>query len=107
MGRTDLRGENGHKSFLTKKPSKSAKVSCSVSSIGQDLIYHANNGKKTSKHATFSFSIKRKTGSKAVINWTNKFGHGVLYDNVLILETHLALEHLKNQVHRSFTPAII
>ncbi len=96
------------KSILTKKPSKSAKVSRLVSSIGQDLIYHANNGqKKTSKHATFSFSIKRKTGSKAVINGTNKFGHGVSYDDVLILETHLALEHSKDQVHRSFTAAII
>ena len=94
--------------ILTKKPSKSLKVARLVSSIGQDLIYHANNGeKKTSKHTTFSFSIKRKTGSKAVIKWTNKFGHGISYDDVLILETNLALEHAKDQVHISFTPAII
>ena len=94
--------------ILAKKTTKSPKVTRLVSSIGQDLIYHANNGwKKTSKHATFSFSIKRKTGSKIVINWTNKFGHGVSYDEVLILESHLAMEHSKDQIHRSFSPAII
>ncbi len=83
--------------ILTKKPKKSPKVARLVSSIGQDLIYHANNGrKKTSKH-----------GSKIVINWTNKFGHGVSYDDVLIVETYLAMEHSKDEVHRSFSPAII
>ena len=94
--------------ILTLKPTKSSKVSRLVSSIGQDLIYHANNSqKKTSKHATFPFSIKRKTGSKIVINWANKFGHGVSYDDVLILETRLAMEQTKDQIHRSFSPAII
>ena len=94
--------------ILTKKPTKSPKVARLVSSIGQDLIYHANNGrKKTSKHATFPFSMKRKTGSKIVINWTHKFGHRVSYDDVLILETYLAMEHSKDEVHRSFSPAII
>ena len=94
--------------ILTKKPTKSAKVTRLVSSIGQDLIYHTNNGrKKTSKHVTFPFSIKRKTGSKIVINWANKFGHGISYDDVLILETYLAMEHSKDQLHRSFSPAII
>ena len=94
--------------ILRKKPTKSHKLSRLVSSIGQDLIYHANNGrKKTSKHATLSFCIKRKTGSKIVINWTNKFGHGVSYDDVLILETSLAMEHSKDQIHRCFFPAII
>ena len=42
-----------------------------------------------------------------MINWTNKFGHSVSYDEVLILETHLAMEHSKDQMHRSFSPAII
>ena len=94
--------------YSRKKPTKSPKVTRLVSSIGQDLIYHANNGRKeTSKHATFSFSIKRKTGSKIVINSTNKFGHGVSYDEVLILETHLAMEYSKDQIHRSFSAAII
>lgn len=91
-----------------KKVKKSSKVKRLVSSIGQDLIYHVNNGqKKTSKHIIFPFSVKRKTGSKAVINWTRKFGHGISYDDVLILETHLAMEHTKDEVHRSFAPALI
>jgi hypothetical protein len=84
--------------ILTKKPTKSAKVSCLVSSFRQDLIYHANNGrKKTSKHVTFPFSIKRKTGSKIVVNWTSKFGLVISYDDVLILETALAMEHLRTK----------
>ena len=93
--------------ILMKKPTKSAKVTRLVSSIGQDLIYHTNNGWKKSKQVTFPFSIKRKTGSKIVINWTNKFGHGISYDDVLILETYLAMEHSKDQLRRSFSPAII
>ena len=79
-----------------------------MSSIGQDLIYHVNSGRKqTSKHTTLSFLIKRKTGSKELITWTNKFGHGISYDEVLILETSMAMEHSQHQVHRSFTPSII
>ena len=91
-----------------KKATKSAKVSRLISSIGQDLTYHTNKGKKhTSKHTTFSFLIERKTGSKQVINWLNKFGHGISYNDVLLIETHLAKEHTKDQLHRSFTPSII
>ena len=79
-----------------------------MSSIGQDLLYHVNSGRKqTSKHTTLSFLIKRKTGSKQLITWTNKFGHGISYDEVLILETSMAMEHSQHQVHRSFTPSII
>ncbi|CAB3979227.1 Hypothetical predicted protein [Paramuricea clavata] len=77
-----------------------------VSSIGQDLIYHANNGRRK-KHVTFPFSVKRKTGSKMVINWISKFGHGISYDDVIILETHLAREHSKEQLLRTFIPATI
>ena len=92
---------------LTKR-SKSSKVTRLVSSIGQYLIYHINNGKKkTSKHVAFPFCIKRKTGSKAVINWASKFGRGLSYDDVLILETHLAMEYAKDQEFKSFTPALI
>lgn len=79
-----------------------------MSSIGQDLLFHVNSGRKqTSKHTTLSFLIKRKTGSKQLITWTNKFSHGISYDEVLILETSLAVEHSQHQVHRSFTPSII
>ena len=94
--------------ILVRKKAKSPKVSRLISSIGQDLIYHTNNGQKhTSKHTTFSFLIKRKTGSKQVIGWTNKFGHGISYNDVLLIETHLAIEHTQDQLHRSFTPSII
>ena len=94
--------------ILVKKTPKSSKVSRLVSSIGQDLIYHTNNGQKhTSKHTKFSFLIKRKTGSKQVIGWTNKYGHGISYNDVLLIETHLASKHSQDQLHRYFTPSII
>ena len=94
--------------ILSKREKKSAKVQHLVLSVGQDLLYHVSNGqKRTSKHATLSFSIKRKTGSKIVIQWLNKFGHGMSYNDVLVLETRLATEKSKNQDHRSFTPAVI
>ena len=79
-----------------------------MSSIGQDLLYHVNSGRKqTSKHTTLSFLMKRKTGSKQLITWTNKFGHGISYDEVLMLETSMAMEHSQYQEHRSFTPSIM
>ena len=56
---------------------------------------------------TFLFSVKRKTGSKTVINWISKFGHGISYDDVRVLETHLAIEHSKDQAQRSFIPSLI
>lgn len=91
-----------------KAKSLSAKTKRVVSSIGQDLVYHANNGKrKTWKHVTFSFSMKRKTGPKMVINWISKFVYGISYDDVLILEKHLVMEHSKDQVNRSFLPLLI
>ena len=42
-----------------------------------------------------------------LITWTNKIGHGISYDEVLILETSLAVEHSQHQLHRSFTPSSI
>ena len=96
------------RNFSHQKFKNAQKVPRLVSSIGQDLLYHANNcKKKTSKHTTFPFLIKKKTSFKAVINWLCKFGHGMSYDDVLSLETYLAMEYSKNQNHRSFTPSII
>ena len=95
-------------SIISGRSIATEKLKRLVLSIGQDLIYHANNGRrKTSKHVTFPFSVKRKTDSKMVINWISKFGHGILYDDVIILETHLAREHSKEQLLRTFIPATI
>ena len=95
--------------ILSNKAKKSSNVGRLVSSIGQDLLYQVNRGRKqTSKHTTLSFLIKCKTGSKQLIILSNKFGHGISYDDeVLMLETSLAIEQSQHQVHRSFTPANI
>jgi len=54
------------------------------------------------------FPLKEKqVPIKIVINWTSKFRHRISYDEVLILQTHLAMEHSKDQIHRTFSPAII
>ena len=45
----------------------------------------------------FSLCAKRKTGSKQLISWLNRFGHGISYDEVNFLETHLVDDELQIQ----------
>lgn len=79
-----------------------------IQSFGQDLIYTISNGKtRTKKHVLLSFAIKRKTGSKDVIKWVNRFGHGISYDEVNVLETFLAEKAIYNQITRRFCPSSV
>jgi len=49
-----------------------------IESLVQDIVYVTTNGKhRTSKHVLLSLCVKRKTGSKDVITWLNRSGHGV------------------------------
>ena len=79
-----------------------------INSIGQDIIYNVTNAKhKTSKHVLLSLCTKRRTGSKRLINWLNKFGHGISYDETLFVETTLAKDEVENQETRSYCPSIL
>ena len=88
--------------ILTKKPSKSLKVARLVSSIGQDLIYHTSNYEKKHRSTQLFLLNQKKNGIKSGYQVDEQ-----VWSRDLILETNLALEHAKDQEHKSFTPAII
>ncbi len=80
------------RALLTSESKLSSKKECLVSSIGQDIMYAVGNGDtKTSKHVILSLCTKRKTGSKQVISWMNRLGHGISYHETCAFETHLAI----------------
>lgn len=76
-----------------------------INSIGQDLIYAATGGeKKTLKHIQLGVSIKRKTGSRNVIEWLNRLGHSISYKEVNVIETFFAEEQSNLQEPRKYLP---
>ena len=79
-----------------------------IKSIAHDIIYSVSNKKhRTMKHTLFPLCIKRKTGSKEMVQWVNRFGHGMSYDEVCYAETTLALNQTKNDLRKNFCPSII
>lgn len=94
--------------LLSKRAQPSSRKQTKIDSIGQDIIYCIKNGKsRTLKHTLLSLCCKRKTGSRQVVKWLNRFGHGISYDEVCVLETSIALQQTKNQIQRNFVPSII
>ena len=94
--------------LLSKRTQPSSRKQTKIDSIGQDIIYCIKNGKsRTLKHTLLSLCCKRKTGSRQVVKWLNRFGHGISYDEVCVLETSIALQQTKNQIQRNFVPNII
>ena len=51
--------------------------------------------------------MKRKTRSKVMIQWLNKLGHGISYDEVNHLETSLAVEATNHESVRSYYPSTL
>lgn len=96
------------KTLLSSKTKLSQKKDSQVLSIGQDIIFCIGNGRKrTSKHVLLSLCTKRKTGSKHIVYWLNRLGHGISYDETCLLETSLAIQQSKEQVLKTFVPNII
>ncbi|XP_047132181.1 uncharacterized protein LOC124811086 [Hydra vulgaris] len=79
-----------------------------ITSLCEDVIYNITNGNhRCSKHVLLGLSTKRKTGSKELIKWLNKLGHGISYDEVNYLETTLAQNAIQNQNLKSFCPSVL
>ncbi|XP_066920335.1 uncharacterized protein [Clytia hemisphaerica] len=79
-----------------------------ISSLCEDVIYNSRAGRfRCSKQTKLGFCIKRKTGSKTLVGWMNKFGHCISYDDVNYLETILAMDAMYNESIRSFCPSLI
>lgn len=91
-----------------RKDRLSKKKRIIVSSIGQDIIYNVSNGdNRTSKHTLLALCTKRRTGSKKLLTWLNRFGHTLSYDETLFVETTLAEDEARNQNSLDYYPNII
>ena len=54
-----------------------------INSIYQDLMYSFSNGTiRTKKHAYLGLCLKRITGSKDCLQWLNRSGHCISYDEL-------------------------
>ena len=94
--------------LFSKSKITGEKMQRKVQSLGEDFIYSVSNGKlRTKKHVLLSFCVKRKTGSKDVLKWLNRLGHGISYDEVNVLETFLAEQAVYNQTNRAFCPSSV
>ena len=79
-----------------------------ISSICQDIIYNARNGRyRCSKHAVLGLCLKRKTGSRAILEWFNRLGHSTSYDEVNYLETSLAVEAIGDEDLKTYCPSTL
>ena len=96
--------------MLTATPNSrlSERKKAIISSLCEDVIYNSRAGRfRCSKQTKLGFCIKRKTGSKTLVGWMNKFGHCISYDDVNYLETTLAMDAMYNESIRSFCPSLI
>jgi hypothetical protein len=83
-----------------RKSKRKERIICSMV---QDIIYNVTNGKhRTSKHVLLSLCVKRKTGSKQMINWLNRFGHGISYDEVKHIFLKLLNIYIKVLYHNAY-----
>ncbi len=79
-----------------------------IDSFGQDIIYAATNGAhRTEKHTLLPLCTKRKTGSKDMLQWLNRSGHGISYDEVRFVETNLAEKAVMNQRALDYVPSTL
>ena len=65
-----------------------------INSVCQDLMYSFSNGTiRTKKHAYLGLCLKRITGSKECLQWLNRSGHCISYDEVSKLFTFFTIPY--------------
>ena len=79
----------------------------------QDLIYATTHGRvKTPNHIGLATSVLHMTGSKLLVTMLNRFGHCCPYDDILVVDTSIALdiiacsENLSAVVLSNITPGV-
>ena len=79
-----------------------------VDSFANDIVYNTSRGQiKTIKHVKVALRVKRKTGSKKVIEWPNRLGHFISYAEVNAVETKLAMDESKrSQKNAVYVPQL-
>ena len=94
--------------LLTNETVSSERVKRLMKSFDQDIIYNFTHGKlKTAKHTELGVSVKRKTGSRLLIECINRLGHTISYHEVNSLKTVFSGKHVKHQLVRAYVPPAV
>ena len=79
-----------------KTRNDSPRVSRLKMSFGQDLMYAVSQGTfKTPKFILFPYTMKSLTNNTAIINLTNKLGHGISHTLLEKIETEIAFQRME------------
>ena len=79
-----------------------------VMAVGQDLLYNVSRGRvKTPKHVSLAMAVKNLTGSSQVVSLLNRFGHTVSYNELLYLESSIALKTVQKEREQVTVPSNI
>ena len=84
--------------LLTNETVPSERVKRLVISLDQDIIYVTRGKLKTAKHTQPGVFVKRKTGSRLLIDYLNRLGHTISYHEVNSLETSFSEKQVENQL---------
>ena len=94
--------------FLTNETVPSERVTRLVKSLGQDIINNVTRGKlKTAKHTQLGVFVKRKTGSRVLIDCLNRLGHTISYHEVNLQETGFSEKQVEHQLVREYVPPAV
>ena len=94
--------------LLTNEAVPSERIKRLVKSLGQDIIYNVTRGKlKTAKHTQLGVFVKRKTGSRLLIDFLNRLGHTISYHEVNSLVTGFSEKQVEHQLVREYVPPAV
>ena len=94
--------------LLTNETMLSEWVKHLVKSLGQDIICNVTRGKlKTAKHTQVGVFVKRKIGSRLLIDCINRLGHTISYHEVNSLEAGFSEKQVEHQLVGEYvSPAV-
>ena len=79
-----------------------------VTSIAEDLIYCATNGRvKTPKHVYLPMTVRNLTSNVQIVSLLNRFGHGLPNSQMQEIDTAIAEQRLQAESSEVFIPSNI
>ena len=93
--------------LLTNETVPFEKVKRLVKSLGQDIIYVTHRKLKTAKHTQLGVFMKRKTGSKLLIDCLNRLRHTISYHEVNLLKTGFSEKQVEHWLVREYVPPAV
>ena len=85
----------------------SERVKRLVKSLSQDIIYVTRGKLEAAKHTQIGVFVKRKTGSRLLIECLNRLGHAISYHEVNSLEIRFSEEQVEYQLVRVYVPPAV